>query len=570
MSAIDTDRLVQQVIQLTGAAPPRFMEGDSPALEQSGQSGGIYLIGLIGGKEVGKSALVNALAGQSITEPTSHGPGTQIAVAYVHKDHQAELAELLEKIVPGEYRIVTHDNSRLGRQVLLDLPDIDSRFSRHLEVTRRALRHMLYPIWLCSVEKYADAQPQQLLSRVAAGNDPANFLFCLNKVDQLPEQNGQATELRDDYARRLEKLLGLPSAPRVFMISAIQPGAFDLPELAKLLAREKSTADVEQSRKLAVRRRRDSLLVWLDAQNLPARAEQLRRLEDEASELISQRVGVPLLERILPEILDDPSYRAFLTDGVLARRVGRWPIVNILHGALSPLRMLVRENAATSGTFFGGAQALVDGHFPAAGESVARSVQSAFAQLHGSHPNLPQLYERKKLWDSMEAEQAEGRLRTEMVQTIERQRKMVMDKLSGRAGIISPFFRVLLTIGALIWFPVIQPILHLILTGGAHWKTAADVGMLLVEIFSAQSLLQNAVFLLLWYLLIWALLRWDTRRRVDRLLKKWKSVERTDPGLSLAACALGWLDDLLDPIRAALRIVEDLADRIAELRKEEI
>jgi hypothetical protein len=110
----------------------------------------------------------------------------------------------------------------------------------------------------------------------------------------------------------------------------------------------------------------------------------------------------------------------------------------------------------------------------------------------------------------------------------------------------------------------------LILTGGAHWKTAADVGMLLVEIFSAQSLLQNAVFLLLWYLLIWALLRWDTRRRVDRLLKKWKSVERTDPGLSLAACALGWLDDLLDPIRAALRIVEDLADRIAELRKEEI
>jgi len=46
------------------------------------------------------------------------------------------------------------------------------------------LRHMLFPIWMQSVEKYADRSPE-LLMKVAAGNAPANFVFCLNKVDQL-------------------------------------------------------------------------------------------------------------------------------------------------------------------------------------------------------------------------------------------------------------------------------------------------------------------------------------------------------------------------------------------------
>ena len=61
---------------------------------------------------------------------------------------------------------------------------------------------MLFPIWIQSVEKYADIQPQNLLAKVAAGNDPENFLFCLNKADQLPA-NDQAQDLREDYARRI-------------------------------------------------------------------------------------------------------------------------------------------------------------------------------------------------------------------------------------------------------------------------------------------------------------------------------------------------------------------------------
>src|SRR5690349_12929128 len=169
----DVENIVAEARDLTGAEGPEVMEDDSPVLagEMLRDAGGegVYLIGLIGGKEVGKSALVNALVGQEITKSTAYGPGTEIVTAYVHETQAAGIRALLEREVPGRYRVVTHSIPRLSRQVLLDLPDIDSRYADHVETTRRMLRHMLYPVWVQSVEKYADRQPQLLLGRVAAG-----------------------------------------------------------------------------------------------------------------------------------------------------------------------------------------------------------------------------------------------------------------------------------------------------------------------------------------------------------------------------------------------------------------
>ena len=41
----------------------------------------MYIVGLIGGKDVGKSSFVNALVGRPITEQSSHGPGTEAVIA---------------------------------------------------------------------------------------------------------------------------------------------------------------------------------------------------------------------------------------------------------------------------------------------------------------------------------------------------------------------------------------------------------------------------------------------------------------------------------------------------------
>lgn len=553
-------------MELTGASAPALLDPDAPVLESDTDQAGIYLVGLIGGKEVGKSALVNALVGSPITDETSHGPGTETVVAYVHRARQAEAEQLLQRAAPGKFRIVPHDQSRLGGQVLLDLPDIDSRFTSHVELTRKMLRHMLFPIWIQSVEKYADIQPQNLLAKVAAGNDPKNFLFCLNKADQLPA-NDQAQDLREDYARRMGLVLSLDSPPRVFLISARRPTEFDLPELSRLLSREKSPDSLAESRDLAVHRRMGTLMAWLIDQDLPGRSARLARLDDEAAELLSQRLGVPLVETAVPAMTDDPAYRMVMTDDVFARRVARWPIVNLLHSLLSPLRMLIRENAA-AGSFFAGPQALVDAHLKIPAGPVATLIQSAFGQLYQSDPAIAGLYSHKKLWEPMESQMAQTRLRRKLTETVQRQRQTIRSKLSGRTGIVAPFIRILLTIGALLWFPFVQPVLQAILTGHSAIGTVRDVGILVVEVISAESLLRNAIFLIIWYLLIWSLLRWGTKHRVERFLTRWKSVDDADDSLNLTTRSLAWIDELLEPIHDARQTAEDLARRVEELRGE--
>src|SRR5687768_3288035 len=324
--ATDIDQLVRDVVEVTGAAGPDALADDAPVLRDSTVSDngdGFYLVGLIGGKEVGKSALVNALVGRQVTESTSYGPGTEAVVAYAHVSQAAVVEALLAREVPGKFRVVTHDNAALSRQVLLDLPDVDSHYADHVATTRRMLRHMLYPVWIQSVEKYADQQPQKLLAAVAAGNDPANFVFALNKIDQLvaAEGEGAVAELRDDFAKRIARTLKLPQPPAVRMISALSPQQFDLPALREQLSREKSTQIVKKSFELAGRQRTRSLLAWLDEQRLPARAERLKRLQDEAEELTAARLGVPLVEAAIPRLLDDPAHRLAMIDAVMSRRV---------------------------------------------------------------------------------------------------------------------------------------------------------------------------------------------------------------------------------------------------------
>src|SRR5205814_10230214 len=188
----------------------------------------IYLFADIGVKEVGKDTLVNGQVGQESTARTSFGPGTEIAVAYAHEDQKENLANLLGREAPGQFRIVTHRIDDLRRQVLLDLPDIDSHYRGHVELTRRILRHVLFPIWMQSVEKYADKQPQQLLATVALGNSPQNFIFSLNKVDQLTgrEAENSARELAEDYSRRVSALLKI-KPPQIWLLSATHPDRYD-------------------------------------------------------------------------------------------------------------------------------------------------------------------------------------------------------------------------------------------------------------------------------------------------------------------------------------------------------
>ena len=559
-------QLVTEVAQVTGAELPNVLDADSPVLRDEALKFGQraddppYLIGLIGGKEVGKSALVNALVGQRITDSTSYGPGTEIVVAYVHHEQVAAIKPLLDREAPGRYEIVGHSLEHLRRQVLLDLPDIDSQFESHLELTRRMLRHMLFPIWIQSIEKYADQQPQKLLAAVAAGNDPANFLFVLNKADQLKGEAPQ--ELREDFSRRIARTLNRPIEPKVFLISAVRPDDFDLPSLRHNLSQQKSAGDVKQSIQLAGKQRERSMLSWLDEQRLPERVQRLARLQRDAEELTSARLGVPILESVVPRLLEDPQHRAALIDEVMSARVARWPIVNVIHTLLLPLTSLWRQNVGAAPS----PETLVEISLNVQGRPVSQAVQSTFALLQQTHPLVSPLYRGQRLWDAAPADAATLHLQDALVRSLQLQRSEAVRRLA-RPGIIAPLFRWLLTIGAVLWFPIVQPVLEVILRDG-YISSIRGAIVLAVQLLSAAYLLKSAGFLAIWFLFLWLVLRWDTQRKVTRLLSRWRTLgDAQDVTMNTSAAALRWTDELLDPIRTAREREESLVKRAEEARK---
>jgi hypothetical protein len=545
----ELQQIIDQTMRLTGAAAPALLDADAPVLQVDANADQpLYLVGLIGGKEVGKSSLINALVGQTISEQSAHGAGTELAIAYAHHTGAEELKAMLDRAVPGKYRIVPHDVADLSRQVLVDLPDIDSHWAEHVALTRKMLRHLLYPLWIQSIEKYADIQPQKLLAQVAAGNDPSNFVFCLNKADQLREGDSAAEELRSDYAARLKKTLGLPSSPRVYLISAQQPQSRDLPAMRSMLSNQKSTAIVRQSIQLAGNRQDRSLIKWIDAQQLGPRADSAHRLLNDAEELLAARVAGPLLEAQLPRLAEDAGYQLSIIEPAVSRRLSHWPIVNIVHSALLPMTLLVRKNIETIGGTSG---------------IGAPAIGPVFALLNQSHPLIAQLYARRKLWEDLPADEAQADLRGRLNETLARQSEEAIVRAASPSGLLSPF-RWLLTLGALIWFPIAQPIVEAMLAPG--WTgLSRDFLLLAVQILSAAYLLKSIGFLMIYFLCLWALLRWQTRRRVLRLLQDW-SREDADPALSLPAQSLQWMNELLTPLRRHEATIRELVGEVEKAR----
>ncbi len=566
----ETRQLVGEVIELTGACPPEILDAGAPVLSEPVLTGSqgqrFYLVGLIGGKNVGKSSLVNALVGSEITARSGYGPGTEKVVAYAHETQAEGLREMLDREVPGRCEIVTHSTPGLTRQVLLDLPDVDSYYEFHRDITKRMLRHMLFPVWIQSVEKYADSKPRELLAMVTAGNDPRNFVFCLNKIDQVIAREGHevARELRDEYASRLSAALGI-APPRVWMISAIHRDQGELPALRALLAREKSPETVSRSQQRAARQHAASLLWWVEQQHLGRRLDRLDRLQSEAQEEVMERIGGPLIERITSGLMGDPSLRMTLADEGMQQRVARWPIVNILHVVLEPITSVLRHRLSLpQQRALESTEGLVERYLGDEERSLSTQVQVTFARLQQSHPQMSHLYRDGGLWDRTSADRAVSGLRQRLAGTIERQRAALRLQMAGGGGTVGWLGRVLITLGAAIWFPFVQPVLEAYLSPGGM----SDFALLAVQVLGVSYLLKNVAFLAVYFVLVWLCVKWAVRRRVARWLERLNTDAHLDPALSLSGQTLEWTAHLLDPIRRAREQTESIVRRAGELRAE--
>jgi hypothetical protein len=255
-------------------------------------------------------------------------------------------------------------------------------------------------------------------------------------------------------------------------------------------------------------------------------------------------------------MLDDPGQRMALISPATRRRMARWPIVNAIDSLLNPVMALVQKNLSKSPT------SSADPNSYLGAGAVAGSVQAAFAQLHQLHPSLGEIYRDRRPWESMHADLSSAELTRRFEATVQRQRQMVMERVGGGSVILAPF-RWLLTIGAILWFPIVQPILSVMLQENT-WQFTRRIGLVVVDSLSVSHLLQCTTFLLLWFGVLWMLLRFGTQRRVARIISQWKTMGG-DEELSLPAQTLRWIDEMLDPIRRRREQIQRIVEKSDKL-----
>ena len=159
-----------------------------------------YVLALAGGTGVGKSTLLNSLAGDVVSPTGARRPTTSVAIAWVPSSRRRELAGLLEWL--GVTTVREHAGGSLDDVVVLDLPDFDSIAIAHRERVDSLLPRVDAVVWVVDPEKYMDqvmhgGYLRQYAPRIR------HQIIALNRCDLLAAAD--AGRVADDLRQRLRR-----------------------------------------------------------------------------------------------------------------------------------------------------------------------------------------------------------------------------------------------------------------------------------------------------------------------------------------------------------------------------
>ncbi len=160
------------------------------ARDRRGFLGDTVVVALAGGTGSGKSSLINALAGEIVTEAGAQRPTTYRPLAWIPSNPEPGLVRLLDSIDVTD---------RVGQDVIpwlaiIDLPDTDSVSEENRATVERVLPLVDAVVWVVDPEKYQDRLLHERFLRPLARHAD-RFRFVLNQIDRLdPDAVGALIE----------------------------------------------------------------------------------------------------------------------------------------------------------------------------------------------------------------------------------------------------------------------------------------------------------------------------------------------------------------------------------------
>lgn len=467
---------------------------------QTGESNAdmLFLYGVLGGKDVGKTSMINLLAGARISIDTDLiDEGTKACVAYCHQDDLDHLRSRLNTEQARTIEFVRHTRDELRNVVLIDFPDFDSRFDNHLEEVRRLGPFLQGIVWITSPRKYADHEFLDRLETVAQSHE--NLYMVLNKVDQLDGKAG-LDAIREEVLSVIQygcERAGLPpiSKGRIWLTSALYPDRFEFNELYQRLIRVHSAEEIARAKAQNLRAEFEKNIQRIRRHySLDNRIEEidqaLQYIQAQTSDHFTEAYFNAVRQRVLS--LEPVNRR--ISAGVFYQRIDHWPILRTLFYPLSGLVSFIGGRFTFTPKSSDWVESPLD-LLRYDGESAAVRLQAIQTGLQARYPKTLDRQPLPSDLSSFLERRFESLLRLYEDRVVER---LTSDFQAPGAALKTLIFLPLL------WFPFLQPVLLHLLQDETAWlslRGVAGFGALIISLFGAGALLESLVFLALFYFL---------------------------------------------------------------------
>ncbi|MDD5033776.1 MAG: GTPase domain-containing protein [Methylococcaceae bacterium] len=301
-------------------APLESLEKASPSGLFEAGSHRPLVAAFFGGTGVGKSTLLNRLAGQAIARTGVERPTSREVSIYLHES--LHIRQLPAGFPVERVRIASHDDDKRRQVLWIDMPDIDSTETDNRDLVVDWLPHIDVLIYVVSPERYRDDKGWRMLREHVREHA---WLFVMNQWDKGCEVQYL------DFAKLLQQGgFGDPLMFRTDCREESEKRKSD--DFAPLEAAIQSLAD-------------DHLIQQLESRALDARLDELRSRVAVCLAGLGEEAGVDFLRTRWAEIWRESGEE--LLKGL------EWPMGEVAHSFIardsSPLRRSVKLEQAETG-----------------------------------------------------------------------------------------------------------------------------------------------------------------------------------------------------------------------------